>query len=235
MFAPAGFGGSVQSMNSGTVFVQSNGTVSINPADANDFIKLGFKFATTVHRSYNTPGAPAASSPSVTVSSTSLSAGPTTLTIAAQPDVPRQLAVLLNMTGTLTAGSLGLTYTANDGTTQTDIFNFAGTVTSATQYTSKGVEHLTSGTIYASAAGGSAQVIQIGTNNVLALPLDTSFTSLSVTKETKITPTAGTLGLSVPADETVGTLVVASGLITPTTVPDGTHGLSFGYSYIYPG
>jgi hypothetical protein len=55
----------------------------------------------------------------VTVASTSLTAG--TLTIAAQTDVPRQLAAIIYPgTTSITAGSLVYTYTANDSTAQVD-------------------------------------------------------------------------------------------------------------------
>ena len=78
--------------------------------------------------------------------------------------------------------------------------------------------------------------IQIGTNNYLAVPAPPRFVDFAVTSEKKTTPTAGTLGLSVPSDDTVPTLLITAGaLVTPSTVPDGTHQLSFGYNVTYPG
>ena len=200
LFAPASAGGSIQTPNSGVVFVASDGTVSVQAQDVAALIAAGFQFAVTAHRQYNTPGAPAIASANNIVSSVALSTG--SLTIAAQPDVARQLAVVVNSgTVSLSSGLVTLVYAANDGTTVTDSLGFA----------------------------------TIGTNATLALPVDPRFVDFAVTKETKVTPTAGTLGLSVPADETVGTVTASGGLIAPTTAPNGTTQLSFGYSYTYPG
>lgn len=213
---------------------------NVAASDIGIFLNSGFSFAARAHRQYNSPGAPAAASAAVTVASTSLSAG--SLSIAAQPDVPRQLQVVVGA-GSLTlsaGGNLALTYSANDGTTQTDNLAYGGIASSATETltTTKGVEHLTSvvnSAVPAAAAANS--YLFIGTNGVLGLPVDTGFasTQFSVNKETKITATAGTLGLSVPADETVGTVTASGALVAPTTAPDGTHQFSFEYSYAYPG
>ena len=54
--------------------------------------------------------------------------------------------------------------------------------------------------------------------------------------EKKITPTAGTLGLTVPSFNTLSTSLITSGaLYSPQTAPDGTHALSIGYTVTYPG
>lgn len=235
LFAPASAGGSIQTPNSGVVFVASDGTVSVQAQDVAALIAAGFQFAVTAHRQYNTPGAPAIASANNIVSSVALSTG--SLTIAAQPDVARQLAVVVNSgTVSLSSGLVTLVYAANDGTTVTDSLGFATIVANNQQTltTSKGVEHLISATTSA-VVGGASPGVQIGTNATLALPVDPRFVDFAVTKETKVTPTAGTLGLSVPADETVGTVTASGGLIAPTTAPNGTTQLSFGYSYTYPG
>jgi hypothetical protein len=199
-------------------------------------MNAGFQWAVTVHRGYNTPGAPATANASVTVASTNLTAG--SLTIAAQPDVSRQLAVVVNPgTSTLTAGTVTMTYAANDGTTQTDVLAFGPTAVNQTLNTTKGVEHLTSAVVgtptYGSGAGNGG--IIVGTNATLALPVDPGFVDFAVTKETVVTPTAGTLGLSVPADETIGTVTASGGLVAPTTAPNGSKQFQFDYSYVYPG
>jgi hypothetical protein len=69
------------------------------------------------------------------------------------------------------------------------------------------------------------------------LPVDSGFAppTFSVTKETKITPIAGALGLSVPSDETVGTVTAAGALVSPTTAPNGSGSLNFCYSNAFPG
>lgn len=226
---------SIQCKSGNSYTANSLGVISALSSDANDLENGGCTFAISRHALYTTPGAPAALNAAVTVSSVAFSNG--TLTIAAQPDVPRQLAIIINnpSTSTITAGLLTLTYLANDGTTQTDLISAAGQAGTLTLNTSKGVEHVvTNGAIVTGVAGGTSPGIQIGTNNYLAVPLEPGFSSWAVTKETKITPTNGTLGLSVPADETVSTLTTSNGLISPTQAPDGTHGLSFLYGYTMP-
>lgn len=238
MIVPAGISGSVYGRSGLTYTVASDGTISnVNYADVGPLLEAGFLFAISRHNQWNVP-TPVAASAAVTVASTSLSAG-NTLTIAAQPDVPRQLQAVINSgSATLSAGgNLQMVYTANDGTTQTDNLAFGGIAATSTQTltTTKGVEHLTSAEVTVAPSGAAANAgVQIGTNGVLALPVDPGFVDFTVTKETKVTPTNGTLGLSVPADETVGTVTASGALIAPTQAPDGTHSFSFGYSYTFP-
>lgn len=236
LFAPTGAGGQIQASN-GTYFVASDGTVTVNAADVQAFLALGFEFAVTEHRIFNFPGAPAILNATVTVGSTSLTAG--SLTIAAQPDVARQVQAVVFPGGAITAGTLTFTYTANDGTTQVDALSLvmasqtAGTA-GATLATTKGVERMASAVV-AGLTGGVSPGIQCGTNNYLGVPVPPRFVDFAVTSEKKITPTAGTLGLSVPADEAVPTLVITAGaLVTPTTVPNGTLGFSVGYNVTSP-
>jgi hypothetical protein len=232
LFAPTYAGGTIQTANSGNVFVAADGTVTVNASDVSDLLKLGFTFVVTAHRVWNTPGAPAAPVVAGIVSSVGFSNG--TLTIAAQPDVPRQLAIIVTAYSSLTAGALALVYNDNQGGITTDTFTFAGQATGpATVTTTKGVEHLTSATVSA-VSGGTSPGVQIGTNGYIALPMDPRAVDFAGTKETKITPTVGSLGLSVPADETVSTLTTTNGLISPTQAVDGTHQFSFGYNYNYP-
>jgi hypothetical protein len=238
MFAPAGSGGQIQAPN-GTYYVGADGTVTVNAADAASLQALGYQFAVTEHKAYNFPGAPVAASATVTVSSTSLTAG--SLTVAAQPDVPRQLqAVVFPGTTPITAGILTFAYTANDGTAQTDALSLvmtsqvAGTA-GGTLATTKGVERLSS-VVVSGVSGGNSPGVQVGTNGYLAVPVTPRFVDFAVTSEKKVTPSAGTLGLSVPSDDTVPTNIITAGaLVSTTTAPDGTHGLSLGYNYTYPG
>lgn len=234
MFAPTGSGGSIQTDNSGVVFVKSDGTVSVSPLDVNTLAKLGFKIAAVTHRVYTTPCPPGVASATVTVASVSVSAGSTTLTIAAQPIVPRQLQAVIDP-GTLaiTAGNLVLTYTGNDGQTHVDTLSLVTAVsTLVTVATSFGVEHLTSA-IISGLVGGVGWLRGIGTNTALALPLDSQFASLSVTKETLIS-TAQTTAVSSGVDETVGSITSSNGLIIPTTVPNVSQNLSFGFNFYTP-
>jgi hypothetical protein len=237
LFAPTGVGGLIQAPG-GNYPVLSDGTVTVNAADVQYLMALGFEYAVIEHRVYTTAGAPVAQSTSQTVGSTSLTVG--SLTIAAQPDTPRQLQAIVYPGGAITAGVLTLTYTANDGTTQVDALSLimasqtAGTA-GATLATTKGVERIASAVV-SGLTGGVSPGIQIGTNNYVAVPVPPRFVDFVVNYEKKISFTAGTLGLSVPSDDTVPTLLNTAGaLITPTTVPNGTNWLSFGYTFVFPG
>jgi hypothetical protein len=162
------------------------------------------------------------------------------LAIAAQPDVCRQVAaVIFPGSVGITAGTLTVTYTANDGTTQVDALSLVAASQSAgaagsTVGTTKGVLRLTSAVV-SGLTGGQSPGIYAGTNNYLGVPVPPRFVDWALTAEKKITPTVGTLGLTVPSDETISTTVIATGaLVSPTQAPDGTHGLSFGYTVTYP-
>lgn len=222
---------------SGTTYTANSlGVISALSSDCNDLEAGGCTYAILRHNVYNTPGAPAAANSTITVASATLTAG--TLTIGAQPDVIRPLAVIAQTQSgsTLTAGLVTMTYTANDSTTQVDALNLAasgplaGTLTLST---SKGVERLTSA-IVSGVVGGGLATIWIGTSATLAVPLEPGFSSWSITKEIKITPTNGTFGLMVPSDETISTLTTSNGLVALTTAPDGTHQMSVGYVYTMP-
>lgn len=238
LFAPAGSGGSIQTAFSGTVFVQSDGTVTVDARDVANLVQLGYEFAITRHAVYVTPCMPIAAAAAVTVASATISNG--TLSIAAQPDVPRQLQTIINPgTTAITAGNLALTYTANDGTTQVDNSSLimaagaaAGTIT-ATFTTSKGVEHLTSA-IVTGLVGGTTPGIQVGVNAVIALPLDPRFVDLVVTKETKMAITA-TSGVSTGTDEAVGSVIASGGLITTTSAPNAALYFALHYTWVMPG
>ena len=233
MFAPAGSGGSVQTDNSGTVFVASNGTVSISPLDVPTFQKLGFKIATTRHAVYTTPAIPGVALATETVTSVSLANG--TLTIAAQPVVPRPLQAVIDPgAAAITAGVLTLTYTGNDGQTHVDALSVVVALASVlTIQTSYGVEHLTSAIVTGLVGGSSPKVRGVGTNPTLALPVDGQFASLTVTKETIISTTI-TTGITTGVDETVGSVLPSMGCIIPTTAPNASQLLSFGYNYLAP-
>jgi hypothetical protein len=226
-----------QCLSGATYTADSLGRISAASNDVKDLLNAGCAYSNNAHRVYTTPGAPAAANSSAVINAQTLTAN-ATLTIAAQPDVPRQLALVSGQgTATLTAGIVTMSYLANDGTTQTDTFNLgtAATASAQTFTTSKGVEHLNSAIVGpTTGAQGSTVTLSVGFNNYLALPLDPGSVNLSVTKETKLTPTIGTLGLMVPADEAVSTLLISTGMISPTQAPDGTHQLSFGYSFQFP-
>lgn len=143
------------------------------------------------------------------------------LTIVKSPDVPRQLAFVVNTGATITAGALTLVYTTNTGVPQTDTLSLiaAGSV-AVTLTSSKGCARLTSATV-SGLVGGTSPNIQGGINAVLALPVDGNVAGLTVTAAT--------------VDAVSDVLPAQSGtdksLITPNTAPNGTHTYTFGATY----
>ena len=234
MLAPAPFA-SFTAYSSNAYVANSVGIASVQAGDVANALASGWVYAVSRKGSMNTPGAPVASSATAIVSSVTLTPGGTTLTIAAQPTSPRQIQALLTTgAGTMTAGSLVWTYQANDGTVTTDTFSFVGATGTATYASSKGVEILQSASIGPS-SGGTTPGIEVGTNGYIAVPLDPGFVSWTLIKAMRITPTNGTLGLFVPADETSSTtLTLSNGLYTPATAVDGTHQYSAAYTYVMP-
>lgn len=173
------------------------------------------------------PFVPLAASGTRTVAN--VAATNTTLTIAAQPDVPRPIiAVLAPGTLAITAGTLTMTYTAASGAAVTDTFSLVTPLsTSLTLTSSQGVAHLTSAVI-AGITGGSSPTIQLGTTAAISLPISNVFAGLTVFKENVDN-----------ADEAVGTVTTTGSAgannlavsVAPTTAPNGTHSYTFGVSY----
>jgi hypothetical protein len=232
MFAPAGSGGSIQTNNSGTVFVQSDGTVTVNALDALTLIALGYQFAVSDHRCYSTPlwgssasvvaGMPAANA-TIIAGSAALSNG--SVTISAQPDVPRQLQfVVIPGTSAITAGSLTVTYVGNDGQTHADALSLVTAAsTNSTITTTWGVETLTSAVV-AGLTGGASPTLMGGTNNAIAVPLPPRAVDFALTKV-----------LVDGVNSTTTTVTTSTGLVTLATAPNGLHQYGLGYSFVYPG
>jgi acyl dehydratase len=94
LIAPAGVGGVVMGRSGSNYVIASDGTIAnVQPTDVDALMNDGFMWAVTAHRQFTFP-APVAAGAAVTVASTALSNG--TLTIAAQPDVSRQLQAIIN-------------------------------------------------------------------------------------------------------------------------------------------
>ena len=104
LIAPAGLGGVINGRSGNNYVIGGDGTISgVNSLDVSALLQVGFQFAVTAHKAYTTPGAPLAASAAATVTSTALTNG--SLTVAAQPDQSRQLAVVIN-SGSLTLSGL---------------------------------------------------------------------------------------------------------------------------------
>jgi len=156
------------------------------------------------------------------VASAALSNG--ALTIANQPDCPRQAKLRVDPgPSAITAGTATAIYTANDGSTQTDVLSLVtGASTVATLFFSKGVAAITSITV-AGLTGGTSPKVQVDSTAVLALPVIPNFVALTGVYENVDA-----------APETVGSVTTSNGAITPTTAPNGTHTYSFGYTFKAP-
>lgn len=215
-------GGTVQG-NYGTYVVASDGTFTVDSRDVPAMLLAGMSYINQGTLSYNAPIAPAAASATAYIASTTLSNG--ALTFAHQPDVmrPAQLVVTQFASPGPSAGSMALTYYANDGTTQIDSFSLANAnVTSPyTAQTSKGVAHFLTGAISGLAGSG---YFSLGSIASLSVPLAGQAQDITFLKETIDT-----------GDETVGTKsTTILGTITPTTAPNATHTYSFVYTTIAP-
>lgn len=215
----AAIGGTINTQGSGPVTVAADGTIIVNASDVVDLLKLGCTFINQSTRWFETASAPLAANATVIVANVAVTNA--ALTIAAQPDYMRPLrAVMAPGAAGVTGGVLTMIYTANDGTTVTDVFSLITPLsTSVIVTTSKAVAHLTSATV-SGFVGGSSPTIQVGTIAALGVPLDPGFQDFVVFKEN----ISG-------ANETVGTVNAAGGYITPTSAPNATLLFGFGYSY----
>lgn len=220
-------GGTIQFAVTGTVVVPANGIITIQAADAGSALLMGCTYVNNRVGWQTFPVPPRAATAGRIVASTSTAIG--SLTIANQPDVPRQVAVVLySGTTNITAGVCTLTYTANDSTTQVDALSLIATASTNTTLTStKGVVHLTSAVVSA-LAGGATSGIQINDTNSLSMMVDQGFVNFTALKETLSTP-------SVAADETIGTVASSAASITPSTAPiTSTNNYGWAFSYVMP-
>ena len=216
-----GIGGVVQG-NFGVYQAASDGTFLVDSRDVSAMLVLGLSYISNSSRFYTTTAAAAASSGRI-VSSAALSNG--AASIANQPDIPRQVVAVIG-TGTtaISAGTVSVTYTGNDGQSTVDVLSaITPASTNRTLTLSKGVGQVASVSI-AGLVGGTSPFIHMDTTTMLTLPVDPGAVDVAVYKENVD-----------GANETVGTLsTTVLGGITPTTAPNGTHTYSFGYTFTAP-
>lgn len=208
--------------NAPRIAVPANGRITVNAQDAPLYIAMGAKYVDSRSRSMDLAAAPRAGTAGRIVASTNLANG--TLTIANQPDVPRQVATRID-TGTtaITGGNLALTYLANDGTTQVDNQSLVGAASSLLTITSsKGVVNVDSA-IVTGLAGGATPKIEISDTNSLSVQVDPDFAAFQF-NQTRADGAAE------------GQVAVASTAAswTPSTTPNGTVTYSGVYSYTAP-
>jgi hypothetical protein len=214
-------GGTIETQYSGTVSVGSDGTITVDSRDVATLLAAGAQYVSnsTILQSFRAPRGATAGR---IVASATLSSG--SMTIANQPDSPRQCAMVI-YTGTspITAGNYALNYTANDGTSQTDSGSLVATSgLNVTTTTSKGVLHLSSAVI-SNLAGGGAGGMQINDTNSLSMVVQPGFVDFTVLKENVD-----------GADETIGTVASTAASVTPTTAPNATHNFDFAASFVAP-
>lgn len=190
--------------------VGTTGVISVKGIDAPSFVQAGAKFIQAKQVQGASIIAPRAASAGRLVASVALANG--TLSIANQPDVPRQGILVIDPgTSAISAGNVAITYVANDGTTVVDnktTVTPASTI--ASQTTSKGIVSLTS-VIVTALAGGASPKVQLNDSNSLSMTVPPYFSSFSLTRTY--------------ADGVVnGTTAVASSAAsyTPSTTPNAT-------------
>jgi hypothetical protein len=215
-------GGLIQG-NFGTYQAASDGTAVVDTRDVPSLLVAGATYVNNRFASYNTSPNPAAANAVGICASGSLANG--AIAIAHQPDVMRQVAVLWGA-GTLaiSAGTVAITYTANDGTLQTDNVSLVSAASGVnTTFLSKGVVHLQTPTV-SGLTGGAAPYIELGTTASISVPVDPGAKDVVFLKET--------IGSGDEAVGTVSTTTLAT--IAPTTAPVGALGAgSTGYSFAY--
>jgi hypothetical protein len=216
-----GFGGVVQG-NFGIYQVATDGTFTVDARDAPSMLTLGMAYTKQINTSYTLPLAPGAAAVGNIVASGALSNG--TIAITANPDVMRPVNIEVG-TGTLpiTAGTIAVTYTGNDGTVGTDTFSaVCAASTAVTQGLSRGVSTISS-IVASGVVGGVAPWRRMSTTAAVAVPVGANVIDVSFIREYDA---GATIALGTPG--------VALGSIAPTTAPNGTVTYSFAYDYVSP-
>jgi hypothetical protein len=207
---------------SGPIQVPANGLITANLNDVSDLLRAGCTYVNNASRYMAFNIAPAVATAGKTVNSTALANG--TLSIAAQPDVPRVLGIRIDPgTSALTAGNVAVNYVANDGTTVTD--NIAAATAASTYFTtdtSRGAV-LVNSVIVTGVAGGASPKVQVDTTNQLAVQVDPGFANFTLLRSNVD-----------GANDTTATAYASAGAYIPGTAPNGTHTFSANYIYNAP-
>lgn len=222
MAPAAGIGGVIQGLF-GTYPPASDGSYTVDVRDAPGLLAMGMNYVRQTANSYAVPIAPAAATVGAIVSSGALSNG--SVSVTAQPGVPRQVAVEVSAgTVAITAGTIAVTYIGNDGISGTDTLSLVlAAGASFTTPLSRGVVTISSITV-AGLVGGASPFRRLNTTAVLSVPVAPNAIDFSVIREYDDSATI--------AVGTVSTTTLGS--IAPTTAPNGTHTYSFAYSYVAP-
>jgi hypothetical protein len=217
-----GSAGQQYAINGNLYTADANGLITnVAMSDIVGLINEGAVPTTIKARHYNL-GAVAAALATAVVASAALSNG--TLTVAGQPDISRPVQFVINPgVSAITAGLLTIVYNDSQGQAVTEALSLATALSTAKTLTSShGVSSLTSA-IVTGLVGGTSPNIQGGTNPNVALPVDGGAVAITVFKATADS-----------ANDTLPTAPAGSvdaRVITPHTVPNGTHALSFGVNF----
>lgn len=215
-------GGIIQG-NFGTYQAGADGTATVDSRDIPAMLLLGAEFIAKRSQAYTFNAAPLIATGGQIHTSGALANG--AVAITNQPDVMRQVAVRIGAgTSALTAGSVAITYVANDGLPQTDTISaIVGASAVATTFLTKGVERIT--TMVASGiVGGANPFIIMDITATLAVPVDPGAQDFVVRFES----TDNTA--NAPGTASLATL----GAWPPVTAPNSTHTYTAAYSYITP-
>jgi hypothetical protein len=221
MLAPAGMTGEVTGMPSGTIYqIGANGTItSVAQQDVGALRNIGFQMLATVATRAIFLSPNAADLVSVKAAATPADG---TITIAAQPDVPRklQIRIVIGTTTTtrITAGTLTLVGEDQDANAVTEVISLIQS-SSATLKTAHAYSKLTSGAVaaYAAAGSGTGNTLGIGCAVDLGVSTVQGVTNFALVKESLVTIGTGT------EDETSGATVDAvARTVAPSTAPAPT-------------
>jgi hypothetical protein len=217
----SGIGGLIQGQF-GNYYPASDGSYTVDVRDAPTLLQAGFNYVKTTTDFYTTPLAPAAATVGAILASGSLSNG--TLALTANPDVMRQVTVEVGTgTGAITAGSVAVTYTGNDGLLGTDTFSLTvGASAALTQYLSRGAVTISS-VVVTGLTGGTSPWFRMSTTAGIALPVSGGCIDFSITREYDSGATAA-----------IGTLGTSLATVFPTGAPNGTRTYSYFYNFTSP-
>ncbi len=217
----ASIGGTLALNYTGNVNIPGDGVITVDTRDAPALLTLGAGYINgVIGRSTYT--APIAATAGRLVASTALAAG--TLSIANQPDVPRQGVLRIDPgTSAITAGNVAMAYLANDGTTQTDNVScvMPGTTVVST-ITSKGIMVLNT-VVATGIVGGASPLVQMKDNNSLSATVDAGFVDFIVLQEQHGSTNEGQVAVASSAAS-----------FTPSTTPNGTINYTLVASYNAP-
>jgi hypothetical protein len=217
-------GGVVQG-NHGTYQAGSDGTAAVDTRDAIGLIAGGSaSYLDTSSGFYTSPIAPAAATVGRIIASGALSNG--TITISNQPDVMRQVNMVWG-TGTvaISAGSIAISYVANDGQTYTESVALAlAASATGTHPLSRGVVHI-SAPIVTGLTGGVTPFRRFDTTAFLAVPVDPAAQDYATAAES----VDGAFETGGWSDS-----VTSIGCVSPNTAPNATHLFSLFYNFVAP-